>query len=72
MAPPKGVSAEYIEWFTALQSKSYGENGYPWTRLGYTYDWGNPESEVGLSEFVIEAGATVKIHSVSGTADYFG
>jgi hypothetical protein len=27
--------------------------GYPWTRLGYTYDWGNPKTPVGLSEFVI-------------------
>ncbi len=27
--------------------------GYPWTRLGYTYDWGNPKNPVGLSEFVL-------------------
>ena len=27
--------------------------GYPWTRLGYTYDWGNPKTPVGLSEFVL-------------------
>ena len=27
--------------------------GYPWTRLGYTYDWGNPDDHVGLSEFVV-------------------
>lgn len=27
--------------------------GWPWTRLGYTYDWGNPKNHVGLSEFVI-------------------
>jgi hypothetical protein len=27
--------------------------GYPWTRLGYTYDWGNPKNHAGLSEFVI-------------------
>ena len=26
---------------------------YPWTRLGYTYDWGNPRNLVGLSEFVL-------------------
>jgi hypothetical protein len=25
----------------------------PWTRLGYTYDWGNRDNHVGLSEFII-------------------
>ena len=57
-------------WFNRLKSESYGENGYPWTRLGYTYDWGNPKGEVGLSEFIIKSGATIKIHSVIGTLDY--
>jgi hypothetical protein len=27
--------------------------GYPWTSLGYTYDWGDPNNHVGLSEFVV-------------------
>lgn len=38
------------------EPKSYQDDPYPWTGLGYTYDWGaKPEqkSEVGLSEFVI-------------------
>jgi hypothetical protein len=67
---PGWVDAQYRDWFNTLRSKSYGENGYPWTRLGYTYDWGNPKSEVGLSEFIIRAGATMQIHSVSGTLEY--
>jgi hypothetical protein len=53
------VSQTFINWFDALIASSYGEDGYPWTRLGYTYDWGNDESEVGVSEFVIRSGATV-------------
>ena len=64
------VPEKHIKWFNDLKAKSYGENGYPWTRLGYTYDWGNPESEIGLSEFVIKAGATIVINSVSITRDY--
>jgi len=67
---PKYVPTEYIKWFNDLRIQSYGENGYPWTRLGYTYDWGNPKSEIGLSEFVIKAGSEVTIHSVSTTSDY--
>lgn len=66
----KDVSAEYARWFSSLEEQSYGEKGYPWTRLGYTYDWGNPASEIGLSEFVIRTGAPVTIHSVSSTSDY--
>ena len=67
---PKWVDTQYRGWFNELKSESYGENGYPWTRLGYTYDWGNPESEIGLSEFIIMPGSTIKIHSVISTLDY--
>lgn len=28
--------------------------GWPWTRLGYTYDWGSRVSPVGLSEFILK------------------
>lgn len=66
----KDVSAEYVQWFNRLKGESYEENGYPWTRLGYTYDWGNPSSEIGLSEFIIKAGAPVTIHSVSSISYY--
>ncbi len=31
-------------------SSSYNENGFPWTRLGYTYDWGRVDSEVTLGQ----------------------
>ena len=64
------VSEEYQTWFHHQVQYSYGADGYPWTRLGYTYDWGNPTSEVGLSEFVIRAGATVSIHAVVSTLEY--
>lgn len=64
------VSEEHKQWFNHLKNTSYQENPYPWTRLGYTYDWGNPKSEVGLSEFVIRAGARIDIHSVNRIEDY--
>lgn len=65
------ISPDYIKWFNDQKAGSYGVNGYPWTRLGYTYDWGNPAGPVGLSEFVIRAGATVEIESVSTNDQYF-
>lgn len=67
---PGWVDNEHRDWFNRLKSESYSESGYPWTRLGYTYDWGNQEDETGLSEFIITAGSAIKIHSVTGTLDY--
>lgn len=52
-------------------------NPYPWTALGYTYDWGNPSNPTGLSEFVVHgkkvdgSKIAVKIKSVTATAAYF-
>ena len=47
-----------------------GDHPYPWTGLGYTYDWGNPDSEIGLSEFVILGGSTVGVDAVIPTEEY--
>ena len=50
---------------------------YPWTSLGYTYDWGDPANHVGLSEFVVNgkksdgSKISVGIKAVTVTADYF-
>jgi hypothetical protein len=62
------VSAAHVKWFEDLKAKSYGEGGYPWTRLGYTFDWAGPE--VGLSEYVIRKGAEITVERVVGTAEY--
>nr|WP_321429358.1 hypothetical protein [uncultured Methanolobus sp.] len=66
----ENVSQEHVEWFNSLNNSTYDE--YPWTRLGYTYDWGNPDSDIGLSEYVIQNSSTVIVSSVSTTSDYFG
>ena len=34
--------------------------GYPFTGLGYTYDWGNPDTDIGASEFTVRAGTKEK------------
>ncbi|NLX14974.1 MAG: hypothetical protein GXY44_15170 [Phycisphaerales bacterium] len=64
------VADEYVSWFNFLVSTSYGPDGYPWTRLGYTFDWGNPCTNFGLSEFVIRDGAVVGVHAVTDNATY--
>lgn len=42
----------------------------PTTGFGYTYDWGNRDTDIGASEFVVKAGATVTIHENQSTSDY--
>jgi hypothetical protein len=44
--------------------------GVPWTGLGYTYDWGNPRSREGASEFILSPGAHYEIRRVVPTAQY--
>ncbi|MEI6380392.1 MAG: hypothetical protein WCO81_05845 [Cyanobacteriota bacterium ELA615] len=48
----------------------YHQNGFPYTGLGYTYDWGNPNTIVGASEFVVKDGATVTVHRNQSTSEY--
>ena len=44
--------------------------GVPWTGMGYTYDWGNPDSPFGAAEFILVPGAVYEIVSVVETMDY--
>lgn len=68
------TSRDYITWFNENIISSYyvskDETKYPWTRLGYTYDWGNPDNEVGLSEFIVKKNAKVIVKSKSLTREY--
>jgi hypothetical protein len=71
---PVNVSSGYVTWFNNNIIASYfppnGSYKYPWTRLGYTYDWGNPSTKIGLSEFVLKKNSKVIIKSKLPTKDY--
>lgn len=62
----------YKKWFTERRKTAYvGDAPFPWTRIGYTYDWASKEPrKVGASEFVIKQGVTIYIHSITPTDDY--
>lgn len=64
------TNENYRAWFLERSRDSYGEHGYPWTRLGYTYDWAPAGSEFGVSEYVIKAGTSLGVKSVTATAEY--
>jgi hypothetical protein len=76
---PQGVDLAYQNWFVKMIS-SRKSSPYPWTGLGYTYDWGiYPKTELqndaGLSEFVIfanaESSTTIEVNKpILSTDDY--
>ena len=52
----------FKNWFDARASKSYeGPDARPWTRLGYTYDWGSKGDKYGLTEFIVVPGAEMDV-----------
>ena len=51
----------FKNWFDKTNAIAYRKDGFPWTRLGYTYDWGNPDSKYGLSEFIVKEGAEIEV-----------
>jgi len=68
---PEGVTQDHYKWFAEQTARSYQmQSGFPWTRLGYTYNWKEGESEVGVAEFVVKKGSKVFAISVVETASY--
>lgn len=62
------VAENHLDWMCSNWTSSYppGEprKSYPWTALGYTYDWGSPNI-YGESEFVLPANTPVVIESIT-------
>ncbi|MGZ7096503.1 MAG: hypothetical protein ACXVHU_08550, partial [Methanobacterium sp.] len=67
---PNSTDPDYKIWFDDNIIYSYYPKKLPWTRLGYTYDWGNPFSHIGLSEFVLKNNSQIGVKSVQMTNDY--
>ncbi len=72
---PEGTDALHINWINQNRISRYYESGlynqYPWTQLGYTYDWSseNP-SHFGLSEFVIGENKNIIVNAIYTTNEY--
>lgn len=73
---PENTESWYREWFNSLRSTQYfqsddpAHDAYPWTQLGYTYDWGTPSNPKGLSEFVIRSNSDVVIKAIYPIDEY--
>ena len=61
---------EYEEWFDGNTLWSYFDSAYPWTRLGYTYDWADDGVDYGLTEFIILPDSTVEVEWTVSTEEF--
>jgi hypothetical protein len=75
-APP-AIDRHYKKWFLAQYYDSYATATpwqYPWTALGYTFDWATDEKgslvRYGESEFVIPAGAAINVTATTDLTHY--
>jgi len=71
------MTSEHRAWFEKEKKGKYtGDWAMPWTRFGYTYDWGSlkkaqgKRAAQGATEYLIKSGSKVLIHSLIPTDNY--
>jgi hypothetical protein len=67
------VSQAHLDWMCSNWKSTFTgdpKTSFPWTALGYTFDWGDLLHPVGQSEYVAPPGTTVWIESISTVAEY--
>lgn len=68
---PAGVDTAHMAWMASAALNLWRiPQGYPWTRLGYTYNWHPGSPRYGASEYVVRAGSAVRVLTVAPTAEY--
>jgi hypothetical protein len=74
---PENVDATHIRWMANQMLNSYivsesplFGNGYPWTRLGYTFDWKPGAGKYGASEYVLRRNAKVIVKEITSISQY--
>lgn len=81
LGPPAQADPQHANWIYRQYYFSFGQarpSSYPWTSLGYTFDWaprihaaGDTEfQKYGESEFVIRQGAPIEVLGAQTTAEY--
>jgi hypothetical protein len=77
VGPPPKTPPSHQQWIYGQYYSSYGQSlisEFPWTALGYTFDWApgqsSPFQRYGESEFVIYKDTPIKIQEVVPTSQY--
>ena len=71
---PATISQKHKSWFLNEIKNKYdtsSTSAFPWTRLGYTYDWANPLHPIGFSEFVVDTSSLVTVKSIRSSWEYY-
>ncbi|MCX6303577.1 MAG: hypothetical protein NT040_01285 [Bacteroidetes bacterium] len=71
---PSTATLKHRDWFLNQLAGKYDTSttsAFPWTRLGYTYDWATPLNPVGLSEFVVDTSALVTVKGIYSSWEYY-
>lgn len=66
----ENVDEEFKKWFDDNTLSSYFYGAYPWTRLGYTYDWMDNNTEYGMTEFIVENKAELEVEFTETTEEF--
>jgi len=68
---PKSVAPSHVQWIadTTLSVRRV-PGGFPWTHLGYTYNWKPGADSYGASEYIVRKGADVSNIKKFSTEDY--
>ncbi len=72
---PSNATDTHKAWINDNRLGSYyngtWDSDYPWTQLGYTYDWNEKNKmHVGMSEFVIDTSSNVVVNAFYTTEEY--
>lgn len=62
---PEQVDPMHKQWIEKMRKTPASQRPRLWTQMGYTYDWGNLYTEIGVSEFVVKPGTTIKIDQLA-------
>ena len=63
---------EHKAWFNGNAEYSYETSAYPWTRLGYTYDWLPDDNEYGMTEFIILPDSVIDVEWTKSFDEFIG
>ena len=67
---PEGTDEAHKQWFYDNQKYSYTPHRYPWTGMGYTYDWADNGTEYGYSEYIVRDGAVVSVEKTYTNTEF--
>lgn len=71
LEPAPGVPPDFLDWLGRNALDSYRvPGGFPWTRLGYTYDWRPGAPEYGVSEFILLEGTEARVIAIQATEEF--